>query len=238
MFAPQQIRGFPGKRASMISSVRGLFSSMRIGLASQRSTRPPPSSRMASRCSKLSEGHGGVEDTWFDSPGVQATALERCTARRISFSVTTRPHPTVTARSVSRIAVSVRQAWRTRATRKSHKFTPSPAFGGDASKSRTNCGSSLVVFMLSPPCVKASRRSAARKPSGEFSDRCGDTLAPASPRRAATKQNRLASVLTLKTLPPVEDESRLPTSAPVFLRGSRHLFGTVGKERPDTRAVP
>ena len=50
--------------------VRGRFSSMRIGLASQRSTRPPPSSRMASRCSELSEGHGCVQGTWFDPPGV------------------------------------------------------------------------------------------------------------------------------------------------------------------------
>ena len=78
---------------------------------------PSAASMTAARCSALTIGQGGCNPCWTGSPGTHAAALEFSIARRISFSVTTRPQPTVTARRMSAISHSLREACRRRATR-------------------------------------------------------------------------------------------------------------------------
>jgi hypothetical protein len=67
-----------------------------------------------------------------------ATAALRSTARSISPGLMA--SPAVAARSNAMISKGSRKKCSTRETLKNQLFNPSPRRGGDASKSRTNCG--------------------------------------------------------------------------------------------------
>ena len=160
----------------MISSVCESLSSSLTGEASQRSTSPSPISLItASRCSWFTDGHGFVGRAGFGCPGVHANALDRSTARQISFSVTTRPRMPPWAGS-STMMSSPRMATPLGKPKGSLAALADPLAAVISSRSRTNCGSCFRAEFIA--IERPSAGNERHRLGVAESSRTGQPLAP------------------------------------------------------------
>jgi len=105
---------------------------------------------MASLCSRLTAGHVFGRGVAIGASRLHAASFEFLTALSMSSMAT--GLPTTDAANVATISPCPRYGCMTRATRKSQAFIPSPMEGGDASRSRTNCGRFCRVSIIVFPC--------------------------------------------------------------------------------------
>jgi len=172
---PTQIKGLSGIRASMTSSVQGCWSTETgLSLLSSIIDRTALWSIALWRATGSTGGQGHATRDLPNPlpPGLHAYSLEFRIASHISRSGTSRPQPATAAFSKTKIWPSVHWWCNLRPIKNSHRWTPFPARGGEASSKRRNVDRSVFLALITLELCAApswdKNFAVLRKPPGRY----------------------------------------------------------------------